>query len=89
MRFELADHGAAAQPSEHEQAKTDGAKPGGDLHFRHAGIVFQDIIHEEAENARLRRDVKKLGADAEREMFAPEQIPVLGNQQEPGDIGGH
>ena len=55
----------------------------------HAWIVFDDIIDEEAEDARLRCDIEKLRGDAQRKMFAPEHIPVFGNQNECSNVRGN
>ncbi len=77
MRLELADDGAAAKASDREQDKTDCAQHRGGFRRRHVGVVLNDVIDAETENARLRRDVKKLRDDAQRKMFAPEHVPVL------------
>ena len=87
--FGHADHRAAAEASGGKQHKPDGAQPVSGLQFRHGGVIFQDVIDKEAENARLGRHIKKLRGDAQREMFAPEQIPILGDQQEGRHIRDH
>ena len=75
--LELADHGAAAKASNREQDKTDPPQHRGGFRRRHVGVVLNDVIDTETEDARLRRDVKKLREDAERKMFAPEHVPIL------------
>ena len=76
MRLELADDRAATQTTQHEQDESDAAEPLRSLQTGNSRSVLKNIVDAKAENAGLPCNIEKLSGNAERKVFAAEQVPI-------------